>query len=376
GLVVFPFLPAGEYDLRLVGGGILRRGFRVFPSRESDLGNLAIDQAGDAPGGATTTRFESAAEVSTVITTQQVERVPVLGRNPIQLVSTVAGAGFTTRTSTTINGLRPGYAGVSLDGVNIQDHFYRSIEGVADTPFLAQVSEIAVITTNPSTVRGFGSGQVILNTPRGTNQYHGSLYAQNRNSWFAANTWFNNRDGVEKPFLNRNQVGASFGGPVLRGRLFFYGNYEALRVRQQNRTLRSIFTEDARRAIYTYEDASGTVRKVNVLQAAGVSPDPAMQQLLQQVPGAESINNFLVGDSRATLMRNAAGYSYNLRANSSTDNASTKLDWQPLPSHSFYASYYLQRTNNDEPAFANDFSTRPNTTSVKNGHLFSIASAR
>src|SRR5262245_32097469 len=124
GLVVFPSLPAGEYDLRLVGGGILRKGFRVFTSRESDLENLVIDQVGDSPsGGVTTNRFESAAEVSTVITTQQVERVPVLGRNPIQLVSTLAGAGFTTRTSTTISGLRPGYAGVSLDGVNIQDHY-------------------------------------------------------------------------------------------------------------------------------------------------------------------------------------------------------------------------------------------------------------
>src|SRR5262249_46956371 len=145
----------------------------------------------------------------------QLAQVPVLGRNPLQLINVVAGAGFNSRFPLTVNGIRPIYGSVTLDGINIQDQFDRWIDSPADRPFLDQVSEVAVLGSNPSAVRGFGYAHVILTTPRGSNQYHGTLYGQNRNSVFAANNWFNNRDGVERPFLNRSQGGGTLGGPLL-----------------------------------------------------------------------------------------------------------------------------------------------------------------
>ena len=69
-------------------------------------------------------------------------------------------------------------------------------------------------------------GQVVLVTKSGTNSLHGSAYEYNRNTLFAANSWFNNRSGVDRQVLNRNQFGASLGGPIKKDRFFYFFNYE------------------------------------------------------------------------------------------------------------------------------------------------------
>ena len=89
---------------------------------------------------------------------------------------------------------------------------------------------------------GFGrssGGQINLVTKSGTNAFHGSLHEYNRNTLFAANDFFNNKNGVSKPPLNRNQFGGSIGGPILRDKLFFFFNYEAAGMRSLHRFSRS-----------------------------------------------------------------------------------------------------------------------------------------
>jgi len=54
--------------------------------------------------------------------------------------------------------------------------------------------------------------------------------------------------------------------------------------------------------------------------------DPSIQSLIGQVPGPEKINNFRVGDSRETLLRNTAGYSFLLRNNRTRDNVTGRFD--------------------------------------------------
>jgi len=85
------------------------------------------------------------------------------------------GRDFNIRFPTTVCSLRPSYANVTLHGVNIQDHCDRGIDSTADRPFLGQVSEMTVVTSNPSAIRGFGYAHVMLTIPGGTNQYHGLL---------------------------------------------------------------------------------------------------------------------------------------------------------------------------------------------------------
>jgi hypothetical protein len=92
------------------------------------------------------------------------------------------------------------------------------------------VQEMRTETANPLSAEGRGSGaQVALVTKSGTNTFHGSAYDYNRTAATTANTFFNNRNGVARPPLTRNQFGASLGGPAIRNKLFFFFNYEGRR---------------------------------------------------------------------------------------------------------------------------------------------------
>jgi len=66
-------------------------------------------------------------------------------------------------------------------------------------------------------------------TKSGSNNWHGSAYDYHRNTVTAANSWFNDNAGVEKPALIRNQFGGTIGGPVKKDKLFFFFNYNGRR---------------------------------------------------------------------------------------------------------------------------------------------------
>ena len=149
-----------------------------------------------------------------------------------------------------------------------------------------------------------GSAQIQFITPSGTNQFHGAAYWSNRNSHFAANTWFNNQSGTVRPFLNQNQLGGSAAAGMIKNKLFFYTNYEAFRLVQQTAQNHTVLTPDMRNGIFTYT-VNGAPQKVNILQAAGLTTDSTIGGLMGQVP--TTINNNNVGDSTASLLRNTAG---------------------------------------------------------------------
>jgi len=354
------------------------RAIKVDPGRETSVPAIRLEVEAVTEvvevAAATQSLQVANAEISTTITNEQVRRLPMLNRSPLALITSQAGVS-SGRGNTVINGQRTSFSNVTLDGINIQDNFIRS-NGLDFNPnllLLDQVAEISISTSNANTTVGGGSSQVSFITPSGTNVYHGSGYWYNRNNAVAANTWFNNRDGLPRPFLNQNQVGGSLGGPIKKDKLLFYVNYEAFRLHQQSSANRTILTDDARRGIFTYQDSGGTIRKVNVLQTAGVSADPAIQQILSAVPGPERINNFRAGDSREGLLRNTGGYSFLLRDNRIRDNMSAKLDYVPSPAHVFSGSYVWNRDLLDRPDLANDYSRVPKASNDDGKHLLSVA---
>jgi len=337
------------YDLVIEAKGFAvhtLRQVKVDPGRETSLPPVqlklailteAVEVTGAAPGVQTAN-----AENSVTVTNEQVRRLPILDRNATALVRTQAGV-TAPRGFSVINGLRPSYVNVTWEGINIQNNYIRLSAVDAGPLLLDQVGEFSVSTSNSNASAGGGAAQVAYVMPSGTQQRHGSAYWYNRNSAFAANTWFGNRDGSRRPFLNRNQAGGALAGPILANRLLVYANYEAQRIPQQTSANRRILTADARRGIFTYEDLAGNVRKVNVLQAAGLGVDPAIEELLRQVPGPERINNFRTGDSRESLLRNTAGYSFLRRNNSSQDDAAAKLDYVRSTTNSFSGAFAWNR---------------------------------
>ena len=326
--------------------------------------------------GATQTVETSNAEIATTITNQQVQNLPTLNRDPLGFLMTQAGINFQARGGdTTIDGQRPSYTNVTLDGINIQDNFIRTndLSFLPNLLLLDQISEVTVSTSNANSAAFGGSSQVSFVTPSGTNSFHGKAYWSNRNNYFAANTWFNNQAGVKIPFLNQNQVGGVIGGPIKKNKLFFYANYEAYRQRQQTAANTTLLTADARNGVFTYLNSGGAVQRVNLLQAAGVQIDPAMAKILGTVPAADKINNFLRGDSSGSLLRNTAGYSFLQRDNRTRDNVSIKGDYAVSPKNTVNVSYIYNRDLLDRPDADTTFDIVP--TVSNNDHIKLLSSA-
>jgi len=379
GLFHLTGVPPGFYDLVVEARGFSKyvlRGIKVEPGRETALLPARLTIPPVAEVVKVTTSAESVQtenpEVSTTVTSEQVRKLPALDRAPLFLIGTQAGVSFSgAEAPAVINGQRTSFTNITFEGINVQFNWFRNTINISpNDPLLDQVSEFTIATSNAN--GGGGASQIALATPSGTNRYHGSGYWYNRNDALAANTWFNNRDGIERPFLNQNQVGGSLGGPILRDRLFFYSNYEAARLRQHITANQTILTEDARRGIFTYQDLAGAVRKVNILQAAGVPLDPTIQQKLDQVPGPEKINNFRAGDSGESLLRNTAGYSFLRRNNETRDNLTAKLDYLRSARHVFSGSFAWNRVLGDDP-FNEGYSQVPKGFLETGGRLLSLA---
>src|SRR5246500_230672 len=115
-----------------------------------------------------------------------------------------------------------GYQGSNANGANTNAGFNAVLPIPLDS---VQEFRVTVAGGGPGQGRSSG-GQVALLTKSGANQLHGSLYEYNRNTFFAANNWFNNHAGVPRTPLVRNQFGASVGGKIVPNRVFYFFNYE------------------------------------------------------------------------------------------------------------------------------------------------------
>ncbi|MFN7943878.1 MAG: carboxypeptidase regulatory-like domain-containing protein [Blastocatellia bacterium] len=242
-------LPPGEYRIRITADG--------FTSREITT-QLAVAQnlRADAQlntGSATETVNISAsndgvavetqnAQLSNVVNQRQVTELPLITRNPYDLITLSAGTtdgpdrgtGFQRGAGFVVNGQRSQSANFVLDGGENNDTF-TSAPG-QKVP-LDAIQEFRVQTSNYTAEFGRGAGFVAnVVTRSGSNQFHGSVYEFNRNAALAANDSFNNANGFEKQFFNRNQFGFSAGGPVIRDKTFFFGSAEWLKVRSSVNT--------------------------------------------------------------------------------------------------------------------------------------------
>ncbi len=225
-------------------------------------------------------------ELSNTVSTQQIRELPLNGRNPLALITLQAGANVTTNS---INGQRSSATSITRDGLNVQDNFIRTNRFVSDQPTVDDTGEFTITTQNAGAEQGGGSSLIQLVTPRGGSEFHGNLYLFNRNSEFAANSFFNNSTintatglGVARPFLNQNQYGGSISGPVPffhfgeggptfdKKKAFFFFNYERFQLAQQA-TITGLTTllPQARAGVYTFVDAGGVTRNVNVLTGTG-----------------------------------------------------------------------------------------------------------
>ena len=232
-------LPVGTYTIEaeqkgykkaLVSGQNITADARLTLDLKLEAGEVSETVEIVAAGGETVNT--TSGEVSRVIDRQQVQNLALNGRNYIQLISLVPGVALlnddqlelTTSLATnnqSINGNRGQTNNVTVDGgFNLQAGSNASqINNVG----IDYIQEVKIQTSNFSAEYGRNSGaQVSIVTRSGANDFHGSAFEFLRNDKLDARSFF----APVRPALRFNNFGYSFGGPIFKDKLFFFGGQE------------------------------------------------------------------------------------------------------------------------------------------------------
>ncbi|HEX7958026.1 MAG TPA: carboxypeptidase regulatory-like domain-containing protein, partial [Pyrinomonadaceae bacterium] len=287
--------------------------------------------------------------LTNVINTKQVQDLPLLSRNPLELAGMqpgVAVTGVGTRTSS-ISGLRGSATNVTQDGINAMDNFVKTDSLFAlSAPSLNSTSEISVTTGTTSSDAGRGVAQVRVTTKGGTNDFHGEVFYLIRNDWLNANTFFNNLTGTPRESQKQHFFGFSMGGPMYaphfgeggpklwdgHDKAFWFFSYEGFREHFSTTRNRTVLTAEARQGLFRYNSCTRTAARpecpevatlltANLLtigNASAFNPVAFAQLNLMPLP-----NNTLVGDGL-----NTAGFRYNVTGSDPSDKYVARYDHQ------------------------------------------------
>jgi hypothetical protein len=178
------------------------------------------------------------ATVGEVISGTTLTALPLNGRNSGQLSLLLPGVVTPNPSTFTgsrnfgggrpyVNGNREQTNNYTIDGVDMNE----SIDNlVAYQPSPDALAQISVETNNYGADTGNVAGAVISNVIKsGTNMVRGNVFEFYRDSSMDANSWSNNRSNAPKPERTQHIYGATLGGPIVRNKLFLFGNYQGTR---------------------------------------------------------------------------------------------------------------------------------------------------
>lgn len=206
---------------------------------------------------AETARLQTqSAERSGLISTEQIQNVPLKGRDYLGLLKILPGVvdtqnrnapGWNNLSSVSVNGGRTGTLNLTLDGVSSLDT--GSMTGPYLAPSIDAVAEIRVLLSNYQAEYGRSSGGTINTVIKsGTKEFHGGAYYFLRNEALNANEFFRNRDNLRRPQYRFNYPGYFVGGPVTMGKfnkdrdkLFFFWSQEFLPRKSPTNLVRRTF---------------------------------------------------------------------------------------------------------------------------------------
>jgi hypothetical protein len=323
GLFTIPALDPGNYTVT-----VSMTGFKT-----AELANVRLNANVPAnvrpvlePGGVTeTVTVEAASDViqttktsvATTLSQQQITNLPLPGRGAFDLVSFMPGV--TTSNGSTrgamVNGLPAATVNITLDGMNIQDNYAKTWDGMFTrvSPRLDAVEEVTISTAaNSANIAGQGGVQVKFVTRSGTNDYHGSAYYYLQRDWMNTNTWFNLNRNVDKttgaptpkPRVANYQPGFRLGGPVRiphlfdgRDKLFFFVNYEWVSSPGTSTLNRTIMTPLSEQGIFKYTGGTVDLLALAARNGQTATIDPTVARLLGDVRASTKSATALTDDT-------------------------------------------------------------------------------
>jgi len=296
------------------------------------------------------------------VTDEQMEALPLNGRNFVNLTRTVPGVlrgipganidgagslAWRASASFSANGQRPRDNNFMLDGVDNNETW---LQTVVIFPSVDALDEFKLQTSTYSAEFGRSLGGVVnLQIKSGSNTMKGSAFEFHRDDAFDANNFFNNRAGRAKPDFKQNQFGGTLGGPIFKNKTFFFGSYQGHRETQGQTALSTVPTLAMRGGDFSelnrtiFNPATGQPFAGNVIPSSQF--DPVAVQILKQLypepntagtrqANGQVINNYLLNPIKTRH----------------DDQIDTKVDNNLSAQNRFFARYSYQKTHRIQPA--------------------------
>src|SRR5271155_4330462 len=166
-------------------------------------------------------------------------------------------------------------------GIQTSTSVYGAIGQALPTPPPDAIQEIAVNASMYDATQGNNSGaHISVLTKSGTNSIHGSVWEQFQNSAMNANLFFYNAAGIPAPFLNRNQFGATMGGPIKKDKLFFFGSYQGVRIADGESSTKDVTVPFA---LTNDRSAQGITNMMNATYCSATPPPSGCPFLSNQI---------------------------------------------------------------------------------------------
>ena len=335
-----PSLDPGMYDVL-----VERQGFKTVEYSRVELAvgqvqNLSPTLVPSATPETVTVHGEQVApldlddaQVGNLVKSQQIENLPMILRDPYQLILLSPGAiqGNSILQGLSVNGSRERNNNFLLDGTDNNDS---DIPGLTlPQPGLTSlnpdsVQEFRVITSNFLPEFGRNTGAVIdIVSKRGTNAFHSDVYWFGRFDALGARDYFNHETNtagqvVAKDSYSRNTFGISAGGPLLHNKTFWFANYDGDRFSTTLTNTSSVPSHDFKTGSFTFFDQAGNPVPIDVSTPTspnnifGLSQDPTIQKILSLYPDP---NGPAVDGARGLLF-------YPSASQSTSDNVSVRVD--------------------------------------------------
>lgn len=264
GAYTIRFLPIGNYTLNVTAQG--------FAASRIDGIVLEIDQTAKVNvelkirSAETTVVNETVhpildttdSTLGNTLTTTEIENIPLNGRNFSALTLFQPGAvdtdptGMSSGNAIERNTYNSGVASINGNREQANNYLLEGADNnepqnnlIGYNPAPDAIQQLRVVSGNANATYGNANGGAIVAILKsGTNNYHGSAYDFLQSQILDANTWSNNHNTtpIPKGSYTQNIFGATFGGPIVKNRLFFFGDYEGIRRHTGGKASASLLT--------------------------------------------------------------------------------------------------------------------------------------
>ncbi len=374
GRYIVPDLPVGTYEVKAAKKGFqtqvlknvrLTVGSSVVVDCKLSVGQEVTTISVEVdPSQVDTTTSQIAAEIAR----DQMENLPLNGRNFEQLILLAPGVQSVTTGTTnsfygrensySIAGSRPEGQELLLDGATIQGFWgHGAGNSIIGTSLGVEGIGEFQILTNSYSARFGGSGSVMNATTRsGTNSVHGSVYDFLRNSALDARNYFNPSPGRQDAF-RQNQFGGTIGGPIVKDKMFFFANYEGVRRLLGETVIGFVPNASTRQGIVPCSYAPDQPCQPN--GTAAVPVNPASQAILNLYP---------VSSTTPVAGSPVVPISLNGSQPANEDYLNARWDYHASEKDSFFARYIIDNGSLTDP-FASALGLYPEESRGRNQYL-------